>query len=93
MRRDSVYIPFPGITLKNVKYKMPISTISILPFERGITGCNNNCPCRRWVNCRYYCDRRNERIGYKDKISIDIWKYYNDIFKITFEMPIANMNG
>lgn len=90
--KGAMYIPFPGVVLKTVR---PISTITIIrPFERGITGCGRKCACRLWPNCSYYNKmkwKKSRRDG--DETLKDIWEYYNNTFKLTVEMPIANMNG
>jgi hypothetical protein len=89
---DSVYIPFPGTTLKTIS---PISTIgTIAPYEKNVAGCSDHCPCRRWVNCSYY----NRTKWKKSRTDEDehmkaIWEYYDSMFRITYDMPIANMNG
>lgn len=90
---DSVYIPFPGINLRQIR---PMSTIDLItPYEKGVTGCNKvKCPCRVWSQCGYYNkmkwkDSRGEEDGHMKAI----WEYYNNMFRIAYDMPMVNMNG
>lgn len=89
---DSMYVPFPGVTLRQVR---PMSTIDLITsYKKGVTGCNRKCACRLWVNCRYYNNRKwKESRENEDEHMEAIWEYYNVIFRISYDMPIANMNG
>lgn len=85
---DATFVPFPCIAIKT----KTVSTIDIIkPFERITTGCNRKCPCRVWHQCNYY----NKIKWKKSRADKDehIWEYYNNIFRITYDMPITNMNG
>lgn len=89
---DSTCKPFTGTILEPIK---TISTVTtIIPYEKNITGCNRKCPCRIWIQCHYY----NNKKWNKSRISEDehtkvIWDYYDNMFRVTYEMTIANMNG
>lgn len=89
---ESVYIPFPGTALR---YMEPIPTINLIEsYDTSVRGCNRKCACRLWPNCHYY----NKMIWKKSRGCDDehmkiIWEYYNDVFRITYDMPITNMNG
>lgn len=90
---NSAFIPFPGIILKHAK---PVSTINlIIPYEKRVTGCNKvKCPCRLWINCPYYQKMKWKKSrGNEDGHMKIIWEYYNNIFRLTYDMPIINMNG
>lgn len=89
---DSVYVPFPGVTLRQIR---PMSTIDLITsYDNSLFGCNRKCPCRLWVNCNYYNDKKwkDTRVE-EDEHMKAIWEYYNNIFRIAYDMPIANMNG
>lgn len=73
----------------------PVSTIDLIkPFEKGIIGCNRKCPCRTWINCGYYNDTKYiGQMRDNEEYWTEIWEYFNNTFKLTFEMSITNMNG
>lgn len=89
---DSVYIPFPGTAFGHIK---PISTLDlIIQYEKKLTGCNRKCACRLWAQCGYYNKMRWKRLrGDEDEHMKAIWEYYNNIFRIAYDMPMVNMNG
>lgn len=87
---DSVYTPFPGVDLRQVR---PISTMDlIVPYDNSLSGCNRKCPCRMWINCNYYNEKKWKELR-EDENMEAIWEYYNSFFRIMYDMPIANMNG
>jgi hypothetical protein len=88
---DSVYIPFPGIILK----KEIVSMIDLnTPYEKYVTGCNRKCACRLWAQCGYYNKMRWKRLRRdEDEHMKTIWEYYNNIFKIAYDMPMVNIYG
>lgn len=89
---DSTRKPFTGTILEPIK---PISTIGIItPYDKNITGCNRKCPCRIWIQCHYYNNTKwNKSRRSEDEHTKIIWDYYDNIFRVTYDMPIANMNG
>lgn len=90
---DSTYIPFPGTVLGHIK---PISTTNLVEsYDVHANGCNKaKCPCRVWPQCSYYNKTKwKQPRGEEDENMKAIWEYYNSIFRITYDMPIANMNG
>jgi hypothetical protein len=61
-----------------------------------ITGCNRKCPCRVWVQCRYY--NRQKWLGFLKGMDIEkryvpLHEWYDLYFKAQIEMPLAAMNG
>lgn len=89
---DSVNIPFPGKVHRHTK---PISTTDLVEsHDMAIRGCKTECPCRIWHQCSYYNKMKWKKSrGYEDKNMKAIWEYYNNIFRITYDTPIINMNG
>ena len=89
---DSTHSPFSGIALRHIK---PVSTIGLItPYEKKVIGCNRKCACRLWTTCSYYNKMkwRKSRED-EDEHMKTVWEYYTSIFRITYDMPIVNMNG
>jgi hypothetical protein len=60
--------------------------------KTAIDACGHKCPCRLWINCPYYIDKKKQELRLKKK-EYDYIKWYKDNFKITFEMPDSSQNG
>lgn len=92
MAEDSVYIPFPRTALRRTG---TISTVNLVDsYDASVRGCNRRCACRLWINCSYYNKMKwRKSIGDEDGHMKTIWEYYNNIFRLTYDMPIVNMNG
>lgn len=93
---DDIYIPSYRTALKHIK---PISTTNLVgphdvSYDVSISRCKTECPCRIWSQCSYYNkNKRKKSRGDEDEYMKVIWEYYNNVFRITYDMHIVNMNG
>lgn len=58
-----------------------------------MTGCNQRCPCRLWVNCDYYVDEHERQRRVKEKYnnsSIQLW--YETYFRHDWSMSDIAIN-
>ncbi len=90
MIADAIYIPFPGIGLKEIK----VSTLNLIePFVRNdITGCNNRCPCQVWVSCHRYNSRTWKSLHPKE-FNKELHEWYDTHFRLDYQLPDSIPNG